>query len=221
MTLRITHRDTLRRHRVTGLRETRLVAARGGASRGLDSLVYLADAEIVPNGRTGPQSHRDVDIVTLVLDGRVAHEGTPGSSTLVEAGSVRVQRAGVGLEHDETNPDSTPVRLLQFRFVSPAPGLAPACEVFTPARGALRVVLGGSEGTFENACTLRAGMLLAGALFEHPGEFVAYVAGGRGTANGSPVAAGHLLEGRDLTLMAEDDLTVALVTRTPPADGAA
>jgi quercetin 2,3-dioxygenase len=221
MTLRITHRDSLRRGGFAGIRETRLVAPRGGASRGLGSFVYLADAEFVPHGRTGPHPHQDIDIASVVLDGRIAYEGMPGPGTVLHVGSVHVQRAGKGLEHDEVNPDPTPARMLQLWFLPPARGLSPAYHVFTLARGALQVVLGGSEGTLENACTLRVGVLPAGALFEHPGEFIGYVAVGQGSANGSRVRSGHLLDGRDLMLVAEEDVTVALVTRTPPADGAA
>jgi quercetin 2,3-dioxygenase len=221
MTLHIVHRDRLPQRRGDGLRETRLVAARRAASRGLGSFVYLADTELDPEGHAGQRAVSDVDLVSIVIAGRVEFRGTLAAGTLIGAGGGLVQRAGHGLEQDEHNPDTTPARVLQLRFLSPARGYIPAYEVFELTPGVLGVVLGGTEGTFDNACTLRVGILPAGARFEHPGECIAYVALGRGSANGSDVTAGHLLDGRDLTLVAEEDLTVALVTRTPMADGAA
>ena len=84
-------------------------------AEGLGAFVYLADAHFLRYGSTGRHSHRHIDIITLVMSGRLLHRGTLGDESLYVAGDVRVQRAGAqGFEHNEVNPDDRPNRIIQI-----------------------------------------------------------------------------------------------------------
>jgi hypothetical protein len=85
------------------------------AAGGLGAFVYLADAHFLRYGSTGRHSHRNIDIVTLVMGGRLLHRGTLGDESLYVAGDVLIQRAGAqGFEHNEVNPDERPNRIIQI-----------------------------------------------------------------------------------------------------------
>ena len=84
-------------------------------AEGLGALVYLADAHFLRYGSTGRHSHRHIDIITLVMGGRLLHRGTLGDESLYESGEVLIQRAGAqGFEHNEVNPDERPNRIIQI-----------------------------------------------------------------------------------------------------------
>lgn len=86
-----------------------------GAINGLGAFVYLADASLLPHRRTGLHHHRNIDIITVVLNGRLLHRGSMGEETLLSVGDVQIQRAGQqGFSHDEINPDATFNRFLQL-----------------------------------------------------------------------------------------------------------
>lgn len=85
------------------------------ASAGFGNITYLADAFIRPRGQTQKHSHRNVDIITVLLRGRLAHQGTLGDGVVMRAGDIQIQRAGsTGFEHNEMNPDAGFNRLIQI-----------------------------------------------------------------------------------------------------------
>lgn len=85
------------------------------ASTGMGNITYLADAFIRPHGQTHKHSHRNVDIITVMMRGRLAHQGTLGDGMVMKAGDIQVQRAGTtGFEHNEINPDNDFNRLIQI-----------------------------------------------------------------------------------------------------------
>jgi quercetin 2,3-dioxygenase len=71
--------------------------------------------------------HRDMEIMTYVLKGRVAHRDSMGNKTTISAGEVQVMSAGTGITHSEFNPDSDKVlELLQIWIVPSVGGLKPS-----------------------------------------------------------------------------------------------
>jgi redox-sensitive bicupin YhaK (pirin superfamily) len=85
------------------------------ANAGMGNITYLADAFIRPHGQTHKHSHRNVDIITVLMRGRLEHQGTLGNGVVMNAGDIQVQRAGaVGFEHNEINPDNDFNRLIQI-----------------------------------------------------------------------------------------------------------
>jgi len=129
------------------------------SAEGLGAFVYLADAHFLRLGSTGRHAHRDIDIVTLVMNGRLLHRGTLGDESVFDAGSVLVQRAGrQGFEHNEMNPDETPNRIIQI-WMKPDQVQDVACHEVRqwPSKGSA-CVYRSSEG---NAATLLEVILLS------------------------------------------------------------
>jgi len=211
--LKITNRDQLPRGGFAGVRETRLVMPSGAASRGLGSFVYLADAEFVPNGQTGLHPHSDVDIVSIMLKGRIEHRGSLEDGAILDQDTVQVQRSGTGMLHNEVNPDGTTNRMLQVWFLPPRRGLEPGYRTYRPRTGSTITVLGGDDGeSFDNASRLDIASPSPGEHVVRSGTFIAYIAEGEGTANGRPVREGDLLEGDSLDFIAGERAKLLIVT---------
>lgn len=78
------HRDDLERGGFAGLREHRLVMypkvfpgrANSGTWPGIENFVDLADARFMPNGETRMHDHKEVDVISVMAEGRIAHEGS-------------------------------------------------------------------------------------------------------------------------------------------------
>jgi len=85
MSLQILHRDDLKLGGFAGIREHRLVVDpqvfgnnASGAWPGIGNFVYLADAKFIPNGETHLHNHKEIDVISVIIEGRIAHEGTIG-----------------------------------------------------------------------------------------------------------------------------------------------
>ncbi len=74
-------------------------------------------------------SHREMEIVTYVLEGTLQHKDSTGGRGLIHAGEVQRMTAGTGVAHSEFNDSETePVRLLQMWVLPERAGLAPSYE---------------------------------------------------------------------------------------------
>ena len=77
-----------------------------GTWPGLGNFVYLADAKFIPNGETHLHPHKEIDVISVIVKGRISHEGTLEQGKTLEKNHVQVQRAGgQGFTHNEVNPD--------------------------------------------------------------------------------------------------------------------
>ncbi len=78
-------------------------------------------------GETGFPSHphREMEIVTIILDGALAHEDSTGSSGVIRQGEVQVMSAGSGIIHSEKNPESEHVHLYQVWLQPAEQGIEP------------------------------------------------------------------------------------------------
>ena len=93
--------------------------------------------------------HREMEIVTYILEGELTHTDSTGGRGVIRAGEVQRMTAGTGVAHSETNATRQPVRLLQM-WVTPAEsGLPPSYEQkqFTPEdrAGRLFPIASGTE----------------------------------------------------------------------------
>lgn len=71
-------------------------------SEGIGNLVYLADARFAPYGETTMHPHKEIDVISVMVEGRVMHEGSLEHGNHLQAGDVQVQRAGgEGFSHNE------------------------------------------------------------------------------------------------------------------------
>lgn len=84
------------------------------ANVGFGPVIALNEECIPPGGGYGMHAHSDVDIVTWVLEGALAHEDSTGVSGIVEPGVLRWLAAADGVRHAEENASTTePLRFLQ------------------------------------------------------------------------------------------------------------
>ena len=120
--MKILSRDALKLVGFAGIVEHRLVTdsrifgkhKEPETFEGLGNMVYLADAQYKPFGSSGMHPHSEIDVISIIIDGRVSHEGSMEHGKNLVAGDVQVQRAGGnGLSHNEINPDNGNNRLLQ------------------------------------------------------------------------------------------------------------
>src|SRR2546429_6306486 len=121
---------------------------------GVRALRVINDDRVQPGRGLGSHSHRDMEIITYVLSGELAHKDSMGNGSVIRPGDVQRMSAGTGVVHSETNPSrSEPVHFLQIWIVPDRSGHRPGYEqkAFseTDRRGKLRLVASrdGREGS--------------------------------------------------------------------------
>lgn len=227
MTTEILHRDDLRRGGFAGLREHRIVMDPGvfgpssdsGAWRGLGKFVYLADARFLPHGETRLHPHHEIDVISVMVEGRIGHEGSLEHGQELTAPDVQVQRAGgEGFQHNEVNPDDVENRMIQLWVLPETNGEPADYKLYRPTTGSMTRVYGGKNGqteTFAAATVIEVGMLTPGQVTTAEGQFLAYVTSGAGVANGIDVSDGDLVRGDGLHFEASRDAHIIVVRLNP------
>jgi redox-sensitive bicupin YhaK (pirin superfamily) len=74
------------------------------------------------------QPHSEMEIITIVLEGEIAHEDSLGNKTTIHAGEVQRMTAGTGITHSERNNTEKPLHLYQLWFLPNKAGLNPSYE---------------------------------------------------------------------------------------------
>jgi redox-sensitive bicupin YhaK (pirin superfamily) len=125
---------------------------------GFRSLRVLNDDRVAPGQGFGEHRHRDMEIVSYVLEGALAHKDSIGNSGVIRPGDVQKMSAGTGVQHSEFNGSRTePVHFLQIWIVPEVRGIAPSYEqkTFPPdtRRGKLRLI--GSRDGRDGSVTIR------------------------------------------------------------------
>ena len=151
----------------------------------------------------GTHPHRDMEIITYVLEGALEHKDSMGTGSVIRPGDVQRMSAGTGVRHSEFNPSSDePVHFLQIWLEPNAQGVQPSYEQKTfsaqEKQGRLRLVASpdGAEGSvpIHQDARVYAALLNDGdaITYELPQGHKAYVHVARGTVelNGQRLSAG-------------------------------
>ena len=167
------------------------------------TLRVMNDDRVAGGGGFPKHPHRDMEIVTYVLEGALEHKDSMGNGSVIRPGDVQYMSAGTGVAHSEFNASETaPVHLYQIWMLPEKQGLKPRYDQknFSEAekRGRLRVVASpdGREGSVKirQNNELYATVLGAGETVKHelkPARH-AYVQVARGTIklNGTALETG-------------------------------
>jgi len=155
----------------------------------------------------GTHGHRDMEIISYVLEGALAHRDSTGTSSVIRPGDVQRMSAGRGVLHSEFNhSQSEPVHFLQIWIQPAVLGIAPGYEQkhFSAADKRGRLCLVASPDGAQGSVTIRQDARVHAGLFDGaeraalqvvPGRrLYVHVARGRVTANGAALAAGDALK---------------------------
>ncbi len=158
----------------------------------------------------GTHGHRDMEIVSYVLEGALEHKDSMGTGSIIRPGDVQRMSAGSGVLHSEKNPSATePVHFLQIWITPRAPGLPPSYEQkhYSEAAKRGRLVLIASEDGRDGSVTIAQDAALYAGLFDGAERAVLDIAPGRRayvhiargdvTVNGNSLTAGDALKAVD------------------------
>lgn len=170
-------------------------------------LRVINEDRVVPGAGFGAHGHRDMEIISYVLSGALAHKDSMGTSSVIKPGNVQRMSAGTGVRHSEFNHShTTPVHFLQIWIHPERVGLPPSYEekIFEQAekRGRLRLI-GSPDGALGSVVIHQDVRLYAG-LFDgaETAEFVlapgrrayVHVVQGQITVNGVALSAGDAVK---------------------------
>jgi len=136
---------------------------------GWGNLRVINEDWIAPGMGFGTHGHRDMEIVTYVLSGSLAHKDSMGNIETIPAGEVQRMTAGTGVQHSEFNhaKDAT-THLLQIWIQPKTPGLAPSYQQARfpddEKRGRLRLIASGDGA--QGSVTIHADARLYAGLFD-------------------------------------------------------
>jgi len=174
---------------------------------GYGPLRVINEDRVQPGQGFGTHGHRDMEIISYVLQGALAHQDSMGTGSTIVPGDVQRMSAGNGVRHSEYNHDKSGVTHFLQIWIEPAErGIPPSYEQkhFAPAekRGRLRLIASpdGAEGSVKvhQDARLYAGLFdgAEGASYALRGGRLGYVHVARGKArvNGQQLAAGDALK---------------------------
>ncbi|AFY88463.1 quercetin 2,3-dioxygenase [Chroococcidiopsis cubana SAG 39.79] len=143
---------------------------------GFRSLRVINEDRVQPGRGFGTHGHRDMEILTYVLEGALEHKDSIGNGEIVRPGEVQRMSAGTGIMHSEFNPSATePVHLLQIWILPDRQGLEPSYEqkAFSVAerQGKLRLIA--AKDGRDGAVTIHQDVNLYSAILQ-PQDRVTY-----------------------------------------------
>ncbi len=192
------------------------------AHMGFRALRVINEDRIAAGGGFPTHGHRDMEIITYVLDGALEHRDNMGNGAVIRPGEVQVMSAGTGVEHSEFNHASQETHLLQIWILPDKAGHRPRYDQrrFEPAelQDRLRLVVS-PDGRDDSLWIHQDALLYAGRL--RPGAEVTHrfgerrhgwvqVTRGAVAVDGEPLKAGDGLAISEL-----DAVTIAGIGEAP------
>ena len=183
---------------------------------GFGPLLVINEDRVAPGQGFGTHGHRDMEIISYVLDGALEHKDSLGTGSVLQYGDVQRMSAGNGVRHSEFNGSKTePLHFLQIWIEPNVTGIAPGYEEkhFSPEskQGRLRLVASndGRDGSvlIHQDAAIYAAIPTPGEALEHalaPGRRgYVHVIRGQVTVNGTVLGGGDALK-----LSAERRITI-------------
>lgn len=221
--MQVLHKNSLHLGGFAGLKEHRLIVDKRVGGRddtwdGLGNFVYLADAYFDPYGETKMHSHRELDVISVMLESEIKHEGSLEHGTSLSAGQVQVQRAGAqGFSHNELNPNSSKNRMIQLWVLPENKGEKTDYKLYNIAQDELIKIYGGLKNqiaTLDSHTILEVGRFSKDKTLQKSGEFLAYVTEGDAILNDIAVKDGDLIRGTNLRFkVTSDNPQIIIVTQ--------
>ena len=197
---------------------------------GFGPLRVINEDRVQPGTGFGTHGHRDMEIITYVLEGALAHEDSMGNGSTIVPGDVQRMSAGTGVRHSEYNhSNSGATHFLQIWIEPKRTGIPPSYEQkhFEPQakRGRLRVIA--SPDGRDGSVSMNQDALIYAGLFDGeekarlelaPGrKGYVHVARGKLSVNGQALGAGDALKTDDGPLALENGRSAeVLVFDLPP-----
>jgi len=179
---------------------------------GISELRVINDDWVSPGMGFETHPHRDMEIISYVVEGSIEHKDTMGFHTVLKAGDVQVMSAGSGIRHSEFNPSATEnLNFLQIWIRPDTHGLKPAYyeKNFSEAKG---VTLIASADARDGSLKVNQDISLYKLKFDHQNEqlnisaqrtFYLHMVAGEMVVNGET-----LLTGDGMTITDEERLTL-------------
>jgi len=176
---------------------------------GFGHLRVINEDRIQPGTGFGTHGHRDMEIISYVLEGALAHKDSMGTGSTIVPGDVQRMSAGKGVLHSEFNHAQDVTHFLQIWIEPNVAGIPPSYEQkhfdATSKRGRLRLVA--SPDGREGSVTIHQDAFLYAVLLDGADRAVhnlqprrrayVHVARGKLTVNGQPLEAGDALKAVD------------------------
>ena len=173
---------------------------------GFGPLRVINEDRVQPGSGFGTHGHRDMEIISYVLEGALGHKDSMGNGSTIVPGDVQRMSAGTGVRHSEYNHESTGVtHFLQIWIEPSVTGIPPSYEQkhFKPEdkRGRLRLIA--SPDGRDGSVTIHQNAFVYAGLFNGPESAnhelalkkgYVHVARGKITVNGHALEAGDALK---------------------------
>ena len=174
---------------------------------GYGALRVINEDRVQPGQGFGTHAHRDMEIISYVLDGGLAHKDSIGNGSVIRPGDVQRMSAGTGVRHSEYNAsDRDPVHFLQIWIEPSERGIEPSYEEkhfdHASKRGKLRLIASrdGREGSvrIHQDADLYAALVDGNEAVTHqpqPGRrLYVHLVRGEAEVNGQPLQAGDAVK---------------------------
>jgi redox-sensitive bicupin YhaK (pirin superfamily) len=183
------------------------------AHMGFGTLRVINDDRVAPGQGFGTHPHRDMEIITYVLEGALEHRDSLGTGSVIRPGEVQRMSAGTGIRHSEFNASKgETVHFLQIWILPEKSGLPPSYEqraLPSPARGGL--ALAASRDGRDGSVTVHQDVAVYAGQLDGKSSVTQPVAGRRAwvhVARGALSLNGHALSEGDGAAISDEQQLV-------------